>query len=46
MFGIALGDLVTGVGYGLVGVAVWAIPFLIAYYLHERWRGDGPRDGD
>lgn len=43
MFGIAASDLATGVGYGIVGVAVWAVPFAIAYYLHKRWRGDGPR---
>ncbi len=42
MIGIAAGDLATGVGYGLLGVAVWALPFGIAYLLYRRWRGDGP----
>jgi len=40
--GIAAGDLATGAWYGLIGVAVWAIPFAIAYLLYRRWRGDGP----
>jgi len=46
MLGIGSVDILTGIGYGLVGVIVWVVPFLIAYYLHERWRGDGPRGGD
>lgn len=46
MLGVAVGDLLTGLWYGLIGVAVWGVPFLVAYYLHERWRGDGPRGGD
>ncbi|MES3160472.1 MAG: hypothetical protein PPP55_02750 [Halorubrum sp.] len=43
MLGIAAGDLATGVWFGLLGVAVWAVPFAIAYLLYRRWRGDGPR---
>ena len=49
MLGIAAGDLATGLGYGFIGVAVWTIPFAIAYLLYRRWRGEGPesrREGE
>lgn len=42
MFVFPTGQLLHGLIYGLVGVAVWTVPFVIAYYLYKRWRGEGP----
>lgn len=43
MFVFPTEQLLYGLFYALIGVAVWTIPFGIAYYLYKRWRGEGPR---
>lgn len=44
MFGIPTVELLRGIGFGLFGVLTWTAPFLVAFYLYKRWRGDGPRE--
>ncbi|SNR47359.1 hypothetical protein [Halorubrum vacuolatum] len=37
-------QLLWGLWYGFIGVAVWSVPFLVAYYLYRRWGGHkGPK---
>ena len=46
MFGVPLGEFLSGVAVAVFGVGTWGIGLGVAYLLYRRWRGDGPRGDD
>ncbi|MFW5917967.1 MAG: hypothetical protein ACOCR0_00640 [Haloferacaceae archaeon] len=46
MFGVPLGEFLSGVAVAVFGVGTWAIGLGVAYLLYRRWRGDAPHDDD
>lgn len=46
MFGVPLGEFLSGVAVAVFGVGTWGIGLGVAYLLYRRWRGDGPRNDD
>lgn len=46
MFGVPIGNFLSGVAFAVLGVGTWGIGLGVAYLLYRRWRGDEPRGGD
>ena len=46
MFGLPLGEFLSGIAFAVFGVGTWFIGLGVAYLLYRRWRGDGPPGGD
>lgn len=44
MFGVPLGELLSGAAFAVFGVGTWGIGLGVAYLLYRRWRGDDRHD--
>jgi hypothetical protein len=46
MFGVPIGEFLSGAAVAVFGVGTWGIGLGVVYLLYRRWRGDGPRGDD